>query len=222
METTILACEMITKELTAVLEETNCPYPVVWLDAGLHNVPKKLHRSLQEALDQIQTERVLLTFGLCGESLVDIQAGNHELIIPKTDDCITMLIGSHEKRVQMNAELAAFYLTEGWVDQNQTPMQEYMHSVEKYGQEMAEDIMEMMYGNYRTLCILDTGLTDPEQLKRRCDPIAKISCTEICIRPGTLDWLRELISGPWDDPERFIVKKPGDEIITGDDWRWME
>ncbi len=216
METTILACKMIEQELNAVMEETNCPYPVVWMDAGLHNIPLKLHSSLQETLDQIRTERVLLTFGLCGESLAGIHAGKHELIIPKTDDCITMLIGSHEKRVQMNAELAAFYLTEGWVNQNQTPMQEYVHTVEKYGDEMAEEIMEMMYGNYRTLCILDTGLTDPVQLKVRCAPIAKVSCTEMCIRSGSLDWLRELISGPWDDPDRFILKKPGEEIETGD------
>ncbi len=219
METVILACEMVKKELTAVMEETGCRYPVVWIDAGLHNTPNKLHDRIQEELDHTEADCVLMTFGLCGESVTGLEAGKHTLVLPKTDDCITMLIGSHEKRLEMNRELAAFYLTEGWVDQNQTPMQEYDLTVEKYGEDMADEIMEMMYGNYRTLCILDTGLQDVELLKERCAPIAKVSCTEMCIRPATLDWMRDLISGNWEDPERFVVKQPG-ENIQGEDFRF--
>ncbi len=216
MTTTILACEILRKELEKIMDEAQVCCPVVWVESGLHDYPKKLHQELVNRINQIDSERIILTYGLCGESVIGIDSGTHELIMPKVDDCITMLLGSHKRRKELNAELAAFYLTEGWITGAKTPLSEYQHCIEKYGQKMAEQIMDMMYHNYRSLCLLDTGVVEMDSFSTRCDEIARVSCTKKCVVKGTLEWLKQLITGPWDDKNMFTIIKPGNKISLND------
>ncbi|MCD8197586.1 MAG: DUF1638 domain-containing protein [Lachnospiraceae bacterium] len=215
MKTAIVACAVMEKELQYIFSEEGLDYPIVWIESALHDVPKKLHARLEEELEKLQAERVILTFGLCGNSVIGLRADSREYILPKADDCITMLLGSRERRRKLNSELAAYYLMEGWLRGPKTPMQELQRVRERYGEKLGQEIIEVMYQNYRSLCLLDTGLSDLEQLKGECQPVAEITGTEVCVETGTLDWLRRLILGPWDS-ENFIVKHPGEEITEAD------
>ncbi len=208
----VIACRIVEKEVETIMAEENLDHTIIWLDSGLHDRPKNLKEELKKVLDEVTDDLVILTFGLCGESTLDLCANGRELILPRTDDCISMLLGSQSRRKQLNAELAALYLTEGWTNGTKTPLSEYEHAKEKYDEETADMIMEMMYQHYRTLALIDNGITDMEEFARICQPIAEISGTEEKIIDGTLDWIRTLLTGPWDE-ERFIVKH-GDEVLT--------
>ena len=99
MTTAVIACKTMEDELNWAMERTGSDYPVFWLEQGLHNVPKKLLDAVQTALDAAGTERVLLAMGFCGNALVGLRVPAVELIVPRVDDCISLLLGSVKRRL---------------------------------------------------------------------------------------------------------------------------
>ncbi len=158
MRTTMIVCETLRDEFLFLYKDIGLKANVKWIESGLHNYTQKLHDRLQEAVDGItDCDRVILVFGRCGDSVLNLKNGNFEMIIPKADDCISLLMGSDERRRDYSKEHAAYYLTEGWIRGERNIWVEYLYSVEKYGEETARSIADMMYCNYRTLALLDAG-----------------------------------------------------------------
>jgi len=117
VETVILACNTIRDELEKIAAETNCPHNFVWVESGLHLVPDSLRRRLQEELDKIDgVSRVLLAFGFCGNAVVGLKSGGYQLVIPKVDDCITLLLGSKENKDSYSRQGGVYFLTKGWLE----------------------------------------------------------------------------------------------------------
>lgn len=208
MKTVILSCRTLEDELNAALIKSGMDYPVVWLESGLHNVPKKLTRRIQEELDKIEADRVLLAMGFCGNAMAGIH-GNFEMILPRADDCISLLLGSVERRMDVGRELSAYFFTEGWMRGERNIIVEYEHTLEKYGEELTESIMEMMYSHYRTLAILNCGVGDVPSLFERTEEISQKLSLEQKELAGTLDWLVELFQGPWPE-EKYITVAAGE------------
>lgn len=207
MKTVIVTCRTLEDELHAALLKSGRDYPVIWLESGLHNTPQKLTARLQEELDKIEADRVLLAMGFCGNAVAGIH-GNFEIILPRVDDCISLLLGSVERRMEIAREHAAYFFTEGWMRGERNIIVEYEHTLEKYGEEMTETIMEMMYAHYRTLAILNCGVGNVPSLLERTKEIADILHLEQKELPATLDYLEELFTGPWSD-EKYIKLVPG-------------
>lgn len=212
MKTVVLACRTLEDELAAAIRQSGKCYELCWLESGLHNVPRKLNARLQEELDKIEADRVLLAMGFCGNAVAGIH-GNFEMILPRVDDCISLLLGSVEHRMEISRELAAYFFTEGWMRGERNILVEYEHTLEKYGPELTESIMEMMYSHYRTLAILNCGVGDVSGLMARTRDIsAALGLEQLEVR-GTLNYLTELLSGPWPE-ERFITVAPGEVLST--------
>ena len=215
MDTVIIACKTLEDELALAAEKTGIKLSVIWLESGLHNTPKILKAKLQEALDNVSAGRVLLLMGFCGNSILEIKAGDYELIIPRVDDCISLLLGSVENRAKISKEFAAYFLTEGWLRGERNIWAEYLYSVDKYGEETAKSITETMLGHYRTLGLLDSGATSAAILAEKSKIIAETLGLEQRVIPASTGYIEELLRGPW--PEgRFIVKAPGEYITAGD------
>jgi hypothetical protein len=215
MKTTIVACKTLETELRFVMKKTGIDYPVEWIESGLHNVPKNLNRRLQDILDGITAQRVLIALGFCGNSVQDVKAGNFELIIPRVDDCISLLLGSTQARTVTSSKLSAYFLTEGWLRGERNLWVEYLFSVEKYGEEEAQSIAEMMFGNYRTLALLNSGVEPIEQLIDKTRIIASKLGLEQIVIPATVAYLEELLTGPWED-RKFLIKAPWEQITAKD------
>ena len=115
----------------------------------------------------------------------------------------------------MSSELAAYFLTEGWMRGERNLWVEHLKMVEKYGQEQAMVIAEMLYGHYRTLALVDCGTSSMEVLLEESLEMAKTMSLQQKVIPGTLSYLEELLTGPW-DPDRFVVKAPGEALSMYD------
>lgn len=216
MDTVVVSCRTLETELTKAMENTQMSYPVFYVESGLHNWPDKLNVRLAELLDPIRADRVLLAMGFCGNSVKGLRAGNWELIIPRADDCITLLLGSHRRREQIARDCSAYFLTEGWMRGERNLWVEYLYSVEKYGEKTARRIAKMMYSHYRTLALLDTGAESVEPLAEKTKIIADTLQLEQKVVPATLAFLEDLLTGPWDDGARFLRKEPG-SVVTAED-----
>jgi hypothetical protein len=148
----VIACRVFQTLMDDLLPE-NLADQVIFLEYGLHVFPKNLTKELQAVIDQLEKPSVvILGYGLCGNGLNGIQSRSHTLIIPKTDDCIAILLGSYDEYLDIfQSQPGTYYLTKGWLEAGSNPLQEYQGYVEKYGAEKADMVMDMQYSNYRRL-----------------------------------------------------------------------
>jgi len=207
----IVSCRTIQDEVKKAIAETGVRHPVLWIESGLHNWPDKLRAKLQEQISSIDNvEYIIMAFGYCGNSLLGIISPNAKLVIPRVDDCISLLLGSNQRRQQMSSEMATYYLTKGWMEYDNNILKEYERCVERYGAEKAERVMKIMLENYRRLALIDTGAYNVEDcLHRSCGFACKLGLKHEVV-PGSLELLKKLLIGPWD--EEFLIIPAGEAL----------
>lgn len=215
-KTAVIACGILEREIHHLQQQNGWDLDVRWLESSLHDRPHNLHDQLIRIMESITADRVVLTYGQCGGSILGLHVTCEELILPRVDDCITLLLGSCRRRQELNRELAAYYLTEGWLVGKKTPMENFLQILERYGEKRGKQVIDVMYRNYRSLCLLDTGVSDMQQLEQLCRPMAEMTGKQICTAGGVLTWLEQLITGPW-PRDRFLIKHRG-ETITQEDF----
>ena len=211
MSTAIIACNTIKDELKKVINDTECKYPVLWIESGLHIKPDSLKARLQQELDHIDNvERVLLAFGYCGNAVIGLRAQNYKLIFPRADDCITLMLGSTEERNKLSKEQATYFVTKGWLDYENNIWEEYQGTVKRMGKEKADRIYKIMLKHYQRLGVIETGAYDLDNFMNRSKMIADNLKLEHQVIPGTLRYVKKLLTGPWD--EEFIIIGPNETV----------
>jgi hypothetical protein len=212
----ILACRVFQNWLEHLLPE-GLADSITFFDYALHRVPKKLRGTIQEAIDSLaQPSLVVLGYGLCGNGLSDLQAGKHTLLIPRTDDCIAIILGSYQVyRREFEKEPATYYLSKGWLEGGSTPLQEHRELVEKYGEKKAEWLMNYQYHNYKRLALIVQNAQDLETYRPPAQEVARycerwgVRYEEIIGSDAMLRRLIEIAAGLDQAGEDFLVVPPG-------------
>lgn len=211
MKTLLLACETIGDELENAVSQTGCHYETRWIRSGLHNYPNELKSVLQAALDSIDGySRVIMAFGMCGNATIGLKAANFELILPKADDCITLLLGSAAIRGTLNENGGTYFLTRGWLTGEENLWKEYERTIAKFGVETTESIFDVMLKNYKRLGIIDTKSFNVDTILPNTMEIAKTFRLEHMVLHASVDYLCDLLTGPWDHDRFFIVPPYGE------------
>jgi len=193
---------------------------ITFLDYGLHEVPIKLAETVQQQIDAIERpSRVLLGYGLCGNGLKGIEAGQHTLFIPRADDCIAILLGSYQAYLKEFSENpGTYYLTKGWLESGSDPLKEYHQMVAKYGAEDGAWVMDQQYMHYDRLVFVAHTQEDLETYRPRAQDVA-----EYCKRwgmkyeeiLGSEDYVRDLVKAVntlSESDDEFLVIPPGGSI----------
>lgn len=218
MKTCVIACKTLEEELTCAMRAYDVNLPVFWFESGLHNVPKKLHSALQETIikaEEAGFTRLLLAMGYCGNSVEHITLTSAELIMPKVDDCITLLLGSYKKRKSLEAEAGTYFMTNGWLKGERNIWKEYEYCIGKYGKETGDEIFQMMFGNYKRIGILDAKASPIEPILAETARIAKELHLSWEVFEASCDYLLRLLKGPWDEADFLTIEK-GSEIRFSD------
>jgi hypothetical protein len=206
----VIACETVIEEMLAFLP-SDVPHEV--LDFGLHINPAELKRVLQEKIDEAspKADVLLLGYGLCSLAAVGLTARSATLVIPRTDDCIAIFLGScNAYKEQAKKEPGTYYLTKGWIEVGDTPFEEHQLLIEKYGRERAERLTRLMLKNYKRLAFIDTGVYEIDRYReyaRRTAEKFNLRYEEI---DGSPALVKKLVFGPWDD--ELLVVQPGQTI----------
>src|ERR1039457_2363920 len=129
--TIIIACRVMRDLLETMLAKD---MPRVYMDILLHNTPKKLAAALQAAINAVaESSNIIIGYGLLCNGLVGVNARSHTLIIPRTHYCVAIFLGSHQRYVQrFFANPNTYYLTRGWLDARDEPLQDYLDYVRDY------------------------------------------------------------------------------------------
>jgi len=211
----IIACATVIEEMLPLLPPT-MPYEV--LDFGLHRVPDKLKDALQEAVDKAgeEAETVVLGYGLCAMAVVGLEATNCTLVIPRVDDCIAIFLGSRAAyQEQARQAPGTYYLTKGWIEVNDTLLDEYERLLERYDEARAKRMMRLMLKHYERLVYIDTGFQDRGKYEAYAQRVAAEFDLGFEVVQGSNELIKQMMLGPW-DRERFVVKAPGETITYAD------
>ncbi|MDR0354886.1 MAG: DUF1638 domain-containing protein [Deltaproteobacteria bacterium] len=218
MDVILVACETIEDEVKKALERIGFDCPVIWLEGGLHNSPERLRVRLQEVFSRAdgQCRRLLVSLGFCGGGVSGLTTGDYETVLPLADDCLSLLLGSMEARKRASRP-PTYFLTSGWMRHENNVVSSYQYAVERYGQKQADRINHLMLKNYSRFGLVATGCYDLDEAAARIDPLAvKMNMTVENI-DGDMVWLTRLLTGPYDDPNLFLVMPPRSQL-TFDDW----
>lgn len=191
-----------------------------FMDYGLHASPKNLRKTLQAEIDSITTPSlIVLAYGLCGNGLKDIQSGIHTLLMPKTEDCIAIFLGSDAAyRKEFNANPGTHYLTGGWLEAGSGPLKEYEKYVEKFGQETADWVMDQQYRNYKRIALVGHSDEDLAAYRERAMQVAEyakrwnMTYHEISGSDGYIRRLMKVATDLSKADHAFQVILPGEKI----------
>lgn len=211
MTSSVIACETIKDEILYVANKVKCQFPISWLSSSLHKFPKKLQLQLQEEIDKHKNkENILLLFGYCGNAVLGLSSKDARLIIPKMDDCVSLLLGGNERRKDMDREGCAYYLTKGWMDSDSGIATEYNRCAMKYGHEKSKRVFKIMLKGYKRLDVINTGVDKLHELLKAAQEFAGLFELDHRVVDGTLDVLYKAMCGQWD--EDFVVIEPGEKV----------
>jgi hypothetical protein len=193
---------------------------ISYLDYGLHRVPQNLTQAVQEAIDAWhQPSLIVLGYGLCGNGLKGIQSRQHTLLIPRTDDCIAVLLGSYQSYLEeFRREPGTYYLTKGWLEAGSDPLKEYHQVRDKYGEKDAQWIMDTQYQHYQRLALVAHQAKDLEEYRPQAQAVADycsrwgMEYQEILGSDRYLERLLETAAALEKADEDFLVIPPGGEI----------
>lgn len=237
MKLKCLCCESLTRMVYASAAISPHVVDVELFEIGLHNKPLNLRAQLQERIDALDGngyDAILLAYGLCGQATAGLKARATRLVIPRAHDCITLFLGSRTRYMEefeknpgtywyaldyiqrRDSSGTALALGSGMDTTNlDATYQEY---VEKYGQDNADYLMEVMgawQSHYNRAAFIDVGIGDGR-------PVAGIAQAEAERRgwnfermAGNITLIQRLISAQWD--EDFLQIEPGQQIIMSYD-----
>ena len=206
----LIACATLIEEMSPFIP-SGMSYEV--LEFGLHTDPESLKRELQDEIDSLapDIETVLLGYGLCSQGVVGLRSGSRTLIIPRVDDCIAMVLGSAvEYQKQHHSVPGTYYLTKGWIEFGDTPFGEYNMLVKRYGEQIAQRIMNQILKNYTRLAFIRTGNIKLEYYREHARSLAERFGLRYEEIEGSDVLIKKMLRGSWSD--EFVVIPPGKSV----------
>jgi hypothetical protein len=236
-----LTCSALARSVYAAAAVSPHTATVRLFDQGLHNAPKNLRSRLQAGIDAVEPgecDAVLLAYGVCGTSALGLAARHTPLVMPRAHDCITLYLGSRRRyQEEFDAHPGTYWYSMDYLEHNQPGsnaglgaanlgvMQElYEEYVQKYGQDNADYLMEVMgeWGkHYDRAAFIDTGLGDSSAFEQIAREQAERRGWLFERKQGSRRLVEMLLSGQWPEDE-FLVVPPGCVIRQGDDRRLIE
>ncbi len=212
--TVVVACRVMEPEFEKVLDG-NRNVEIRYLDQGLHRTPQKLPPLIQEQIDQVAgyADRVVLGYGLCSNGIVGVVPGRQGLIVPCCHDCIAFFLGSPEVHARIFKDRpGTYFLTPGWVAEKKDPLgiveEDY---TPRHGRETSVWVMQEELKHYTHIALINTGVGNIEEVRERALENARFFEKEYEEIPGSLDYFKKVIWGPYEKKD-FIVVSPENKI----------
>lgn len=226
-----LTCEVLARLVYHAAAYSPHIVDVELLRKGLHNTPADLHAALQERIDAAEDfDAVLLAYGLCGQSLEGLRARSVPLVVPRAHDCITLYLGSRSRYAQEFTDNPGTYwytldylersrndsglVVLGSSDLSVDMQSTYDEYVEKYGQDNADYLMEVMdawHAHYNRAAFIDMEIGDQSVAEKEARRVAEERSWQFDRLQGDDNLVRRLIYGDWDHD--FLIVPPGEMIV---------
>jgi len=226
-----IGCEVLARPIYLCAAHSPHIVDVEMLERGLHNVPSNLRDQLQDRIDAAADQgydAVVLAYGLCGQATAGLTARNTPLVVPRAHDCITLFLGSRQRyNEQFQNHSGTYWYTLDYIERDDgsgaslalgsgTDTQldaVYEEYVEKYGEDNAEYLMEVMGAwqeHYKRAAYIDLGVGDGTAIEEQAQADASRRNWTFDRVAGDLVLIRRLLEGDWD--KDFLVLQPGQQL----------
>jgi hypothetical protein len=232
-----LACEVLARPLYLSAARSAHIVDIQLIQRGLHNQPANLRSVLQAAVDaasQKAYDAITLGYGLCGQATAGLTARSLPLVIPRAHDCITLFLGSRARyQEQFEQFPGTYWYAQDYIERDDgsggslalgsgldTNIDEvYAEYVEKYGQDNADYLMEVMGAwkqHYQRAAYIDLGIGDGSVVAAKAQEQAARRGWSYDRVAGDMVLLRRLLDGDWE--KDFLILQPGQKLtMTYDD-----
>jgi len=236
MRLKLICCEVFSREICFLAANSAHTCDIEFLPKGLHDLGvDKMRPRLQERIDSVPAGRydaIILVYGLCNNGVAGLTARGTKVVIPRAHDCITLFLGGRkEYSERFNAHPGTYYKTTGWIEHGDGEgiddvtisrklglFMKYEELVQKYGEDNAQYIIETMgdgVANYDRLAFISMGLDCEKDFLKIAEKEAAEKGLQFDRIQGSMDLLRKLVSGEWDD--NFLVLQPGESVKASHD-----
>lgn len=210
MRIKFIVCDVIYDELKSKIPKN---WNVVNFEKRFHEHSDVLKEKLQAEINKSQDcDIIVLGYGLCGNGTVGLVSPKVSLVIPKIDDCISLLLGSvEERKKQLKIEPGTYFLTRGYIGEAEDFIVSGFSEIkDKYDKKTWQRIIKEMLKNYRRVVFINTGNYNPSQWRKK----AKREAAKLGLRFEELNvpgkFLDKVLNENWDG--QFIIVKPGSKI----------
>lgn len=204
----ILACPTLRRELLSLLAGKE--FSVRFLPGRLHRDPQELRAYLQETLTALTgIRRVYLCPSGCGGGTEGLRAGAAELVIPRTRDCLDILL-SGEKLSALHRDIRGVFMTESWVAYTKHSEIDYDRVMARMGEEAGRDYLRRLYRPIRDFYLIDTGCYDLRPVEAYVASLAELVEASVTVVPGPCGILHKIAAGRID--EDFLVLSSGETV----------
>jgi hypothetical protein len=241
----VIACEIAFREICYVASQSRHLIDLEFVTQGLHDTPLKGREELQRRINEVpegKYDAILVGYALCGNIITGLTTRHTPLVIPRAHDCITFFLGSRE-RYQSFSEThpGSYYYTSGWLEclrrrgERASPMnlqflptraglnvgQESIYGewVQKYGQERADYLMEVMSQwteSYAHGVLIDFDFTKTLHLHEQVEALCERRGWHFEQIEGDLRLFQHWIDGDW-DATMFLIVRPGEKAAPSYD-----
>jgi len=239
MKFKLIACEVFTREIGLCTAHSPHTIDVEFTKKNAHDNADNLRDLLQEKIyeaDEEDYDAILLGIGLCGNSTAGIRAGGTRIIIPRAHDCCTIFLGSRSRFEEIFENRPSTPFTSvGYMERGTTLMHEssdfasdfglkqsFREYAEIYGEENARYIWESLHenveNNNKDIVFIDIPELSHLGFAEKAREWAGENNKNFIYEKGSIDLIKKLIDGDWDE-EEFLTVMPGQKIDPVYDWK---
>lgn len=221
MNALILTCSSLKEYVDAAQYSQQTYMDVIVVDRLLHVEPERMKKEIAKLIENLplEVDTILVAMGFCG-GVWDHVSFEKRIVIPRVDDCVSMLLHKDDVYHPNLKETGHLYLYENnpadfsalslMRDYSEMDMDPVLVGMDK------EMLFHMWFDNYRYMDIIDTGMNDcySEEYASAAQENADQIGAVLDYVEGSNLLLEKLVSGRWD--EQFIVAEPGHLLKHGD------
>ncbi len=141
----VVACKVFYQEILEIIEERDLKnITLELLPQGLHNKPdsSQMKDKIQEKINELEEREdfayIILAYGYCSGGVEGLKTSRAKLVVPKTHDCIPLLLGESEEEKAREAEAQGeakadnnrdktYFLSRGWIDCGGDVYKQHLH-----------------------------------------------------------------------------------------------
>jgi hypothetical protein len=229
-------CQVLTREMNAVISRSAHTIDAEALTMGLHDLGSGMRVHLQrsvDAADALGYDAIVLGYALCGRGTESIRAGQTQIVMPRAHDCIGLLMGDRHIYADYFAQHpGVYYRSPGWIEY-QTPdkllepgwamtsrtlgeRRSREELIAQYGEENGEYLFQQFTAyrrHYSGLTYISTSVESNEACREQARAEAKKEGWNFEEVSGSLSLLERLVNGPWDECD-FLVLPPGAQVVV--------
>ena len=193
---------------------------VIYLPGELHSSPQHLKAYLQAMIDkQTDAERIVVCPSGCGGGTCGLKATTAELIVPRTRDCLDLLLAARGSGEIDRPKHGVFY-TDSWMEHTKNSAIDLKKAEERFGPEEAHAKLRALYKGFEHFYIIDTGTYSVQEVKEYLEPLRGVLDGRVDVVKGEYGILHKIAREEFDADFWVIAKgsaMPDDAYIVNTD-----